>query len=131
MGNASRPTQTGYATLGQKLGRAAAIGFAVAIAVIGLTNAVLLLVWSAVREEVVWRGNGLASVVSITAHLGMNPARSYTGGERGWIGDSPFIFLDTAKIRSLGWTPRLSIRDGIIKTLDYLQANPWLMDERS
>jgi drug/metabolite transporter (DMT)-like permease len=36
-----------------------------AIAVVGLANAVFLLVWSAVREEVVWRGNGLASVVSI------------------------------------------------------------------
>ena len=31
----------------------------------------------------------------------------------GWIGDSPFIFLDTAKIRSLGWKPKLSIREDI------------------
>ncbi len=56
--------------------------------------------------------------------------RAYTGGERGWIGDSPFIFLDTARIRSLGWKPKLSIREGIIRTLDYLQANPWLLEER-
>jgi drug/metabolite transporter (DMT)-like permease len=41
--------------------------FAVAIAVVGLTNAVFLLVWSAIHEEVVWRGNGLASVVSIAS----------------------------------------------------------------
>src|SRR5262245_30707418 len=27
--------------------------------------------------------------------LGVNPRRRYAGGERGWIGDSPFIFLDT------------------------------------
>jgi hypothetical protein len=41
-------------------------GFALteAIAVVGLANAVFLLLWSAVLEEVVWRGNGLASVVS-------------------------------------------------------------------
>jgi UDP-glucose 4-epimerase len=70
------------------------------------------------------------SIDWITAHLGINPARTYTGGTRGWIGDSPFIFLDTAKIRSLGWKPRLSIRNGVIKTLDYLQANPWLLDGR-
>jgi hypothetical protein len=38
-----------------------------AIAVVGLANAVLLLVWSAVREEVVWRGNGLASVMSLAS----------------------------------------------------------------
>jgi drug/metabolite transporter (DMT)-like permease len=44
-------------------------GFALAnaIAVVGLANAVFLLVWSAVREEVVWRGNGLASVMSIAS----------------------------------------------------------------
>ena len=71
------------------------------------------------------------SIGWITAHLGLDPVRSYTGGERGWIGDSPFIFLDTAKIRSLGWTPKVSIREGVIKTLDYLRANHWLLEERS
>ena len=62
---------------------------------------------------------------------GCDPALTYTGGERGWIGDSPFIFLDTAKMRSLGWKPKLSIREGIIRTLDYLQANPWLLEQRA
>ena len=55
---------------------------------------------------------------------GVAPALDYTGGERGWIGDSPFIFLDTAKIRALGWTPKLTIREGVVRTLDYLRANP-------
>ncbi|MBZ5558485.1 MAG: NAD-dependent epimerase/dehydratase family protein [Acidobacteriia bacterium] len=71
------------------------------------------------------------SIGWITSHLGIDPVRRYTGGERGWIGDSPFIFLDTTKIRSLGWKPKLSIRDGIIRTLDYLKENSWLFDERS
>jgi UDP-glucose 4-epimerase len=70
------------------------------------------------------------SIGWITEHLGLRPALVYTGGDRGWIGDNPFIFLDTAKIRSLGWKPKLSIREGIIATLDYLRANSWLMDER-
>src|SRR5579871_4236275 len=39
------------------------------------------------------------SISWITAHLGLNPQLSYTGGERGWVGDSPFIFLDTRKLR--------------------------------
>lgn len=64
----------------------------------------------------------------ITAHLGLNPRRHYTGSARGWIGDSPFIFLDTAKIKSLGWRPRLSIREAVIRTLQYLQQNPWLFE---
>ena len=70
------------------------------------------------------------SIGWITAHLGLDPVRTYTGGERGWIGDSPFIFLDTTRIRSLGWQPKLSIREGVIRTLDYLCANPWLLDGR-
>jgi UDP-glucose 4-epimerase len=71
------------------------------------------------------------SIAWILAHLGVDPERSYTGGERGWIGDSPFILLDARRVRSLGWVPKLSIREGVIRTLEYLQGNPWLMDERA
>jgi UDP-glucose 4-epimerase len=71
------------------------------------------------------------SIGWIAGHLGIDPVRTYTGGARGWVGDSPFIFLDTTRIRALGWKPKLSIQAGIIKTLDYLIANPWLLDGRS
>jgi UDP-glucose 4-epimerase len=71
------------------------------------------------------------SIGWITGYLGVNPQLTYTGGDRGWVGDNPLIFLDTAKIRSLGWRPKLSIRDGIIRTLDYLRANPWMLDQRA
>jgi UDP-glucose 4-epimerase len=67
----------------------------------------------------------------ICAHLGVNPQRCYTGGERGWVGDNPFIFLDTARIRSLGWRPRLSIREGVLATLNYLQGNAWTLEPRA
>ena len=70
------------------------------------------------------------SIGWITARLGVSPALDYTGGERGWVGDSPFIFLDTAKIRALGWQAKLTIREGIIRTLDYLRQHPGLVDER-
>jgi UDP-glucose 4-epimerase len=66
----------------------------------------------------------------ICAHLGLSPRRRYTGGERGWIGDSPFIFLDTAKIRALGWRPNLSIRESVLRTLQYLQVNRWVLERR-
>ena len=66
------------------------------------------------------------SVGIITSTLGFNPARTYSGGDRGWVGDSPFIFLDCTRIRSLGWSPRHSIREGIIKTVTWLQNNPWV-----
>jgi UDP-glucose 4-epimerase len=71
------------------------------------------------------------SLTWISEKLGVNPTRTYTGGERGWIGDSPFIFLDTQKVRSLGWKPKLTIRQGIEKTVEYLRKNDWLFEERN
>jgi len=70
------------------------------------------------------------SIGWISAKLGVTPKRNYTGGDRGWIGDSPFIFLDTKKVRSLGWKPRLTIRQGVEKTVEYLRANEWLFKSR-
>jgi UDP-glucose 4-epimerase len=66
----------------------------------------------------------------ICTHLEMKPRRCYSGGERGWIGDSPFIFLDTTKIRALGWRPKLTIREAVLRTLRYLQSNPWVLEHR-
>ena len=71
-----------------------------------------------------------ASIGWITERLGVSPQLTYTGGTRGWIGDSPFIFLDCRKIRELGWKPKLTIREGILRTLEYLKTNPWVLEAR-
>jgi UDP-glucose 4-epimerase len=63
----------------------------------------------------------------ITERLGLAPRRRYTGGTRGWVGDSPFILLDASRIRALGWSPTLSVRDAVLRTVDDITANPWLM----
>ncbi len=70
------------------------------------------------------------SVGWITERLGVKPRIEFSGGERGWVGDSPFIFLDCTRLRALGWRPRLSIRDGVIRTVDYLQQHSWLLEAR-
>lgn len=70
------------------------------------------------------------SICWICDHLGVKPELDYTGGERGWIGDSPFILLDCSRIRELGWEPKLTIKEGVIKTLQFLQGNPWLLGKR-
>ena len=44
--------------------------------------------------------------------LGVSPDLAYSGGDRGWIGDSPFIFLDTQKIRALGMVAETRDRGG-------------------
>jgi len=71
------------------------------------------------------------SVRWITEALGVSPERTYSGGERGWIGDNPFILLDCTRMRALGWRPKHGIREGIVGTLRYLQENPWLLEARS
>lgn len=71
------------------------------------------------------------SIGWICEALGVDPVREYTGGERGWIGDNPFIFLDCSRMRSLGWEPRLTIREGILRTLQWLQANQWVLESRA
>jgi UDP-glucose 4-epimerase len=68
------------------------------------------------------------SIDVITKYLGIAPKRVYSGGERGWIGDSPFIFLDTKKIRGLGWAPRLDIRQAVEKTIGWLVQNPHVLE---
>jgi UDP-glucose 4-epimerase len=71
------------------------------------------------------------SIGWICDRLGVSPVLEYTGGDRGWVGDSPFIFLETRKIRSLDWQPRFTIREGIIRTLEYLQQHPDMVEARA
>ena len=44
----------------------------------------------------------------------------FTGGIRGWIGDSPYVHLDTTKAREFGWIPKIKIEEGIRETVRYL-----------
>ncbi len=71
------------------------------------------------------------SIGWICEHLGVKPALRYSGGERGWVGDNPFIFLDCKKMRGFGWKPDLDIREGVIKTLDFLQNHEWVFTARA
>jgi UDP-glucose 4-epimerase len=73
-----------------------------------------------VKESIGW----------ICEALALEPRLRFAGGDRGWIGDIPFIFLDTAKIEATGWTPKLSIRDGVLHTLRWLQANRLVLERR-
>jgi len=70
------------------------------------------------------------SVATITARMGCSPLIEHTGGTRGWTGDSPLIRLDTTRIRALGWEPRLTIAEALTRTVDWLQANEYALEER-
>lgn len=63
------------------------------------------------------------SIAWICEYLGLRPKLTYSGGERGWVGDSPFILLDCSRIRALGWRPRLTIQQAVLSTIKYVSAN--------
>jgi UDP-glucose 4-epimerase len=70
------------------------------------------------------------SIGWICEELGLKPKLEYSGGDRGWIGDNPFIFLDTKRIQALGWEPQFGIKEGVIKTVQYLRDNEWVFKAR-
>jgi UDP-glucose 4-epimerase len=70
------------------------------------------------------------SIGWICEALNVKPTMQYSGGDRGWIGDNPFIFLETKRIQALGWKPKHTIREGVLKTVDFLQKNEWVFDAR-
>jgi len=55
----------------------------------------------------------------------------FTGGVRGWLGDSPFVHLDISRIRNAGFEPHVSIEEGIRRTVRYLLSNQWLLHDRA
>lgn len=73
----------------------------------------------------------LDSVGWICGHLGVKPELSFSGGERGWIGDNPFILLECSRMRALGWEPKWKINEAVIQTLKYLESNQFLLGART
>jgi UDP-glucose 4-epimerase len=69
------------------------------------------------------------SIAVICEHMKVEPRLEYAGGMRGWPGDSPLIHLDCQRIRSLGWRPRLGIRDALVRTLTWFDANPYAWEQ--
>jgi UDP-glucose 4-epimerase len=70
------------------------------------------------------------SIAWITAALHLSPQITYSGGDRGWVGDNPFIYPDTTRIRALGWRPKLDIDASIRRTVAFLRDNPWIFERK-
>jgi UDP-glucose 4-epimerase len=71
------------------------------------------------------------SIRIVCREMKVDPKLEYTGGVRGWVGDSPKILLDTNRLRSLGWAPTRSIEESVVETLRFLAANPFCEKRRS
>jgi UDP-glucose 4-epimerase len=71
------------------------------------------------------------SIGYIVNELGLNPRLEYTGGTRGWVGDSPRIQLATGKLKAEGWEAKLNLEQAVRDTVRYLQAETWLFEENT
>ena len=63
---------------------------------------------------------GTRTTTSVTAiadivcdELNFDPTYSYTGGDRGWVGDVPKMRLSIEKLSGLGWEPELSSHESV------------------
>jgi UDP-glucose 4-epimerase len=69
------------------------------------------------------------SIAMICEHMGLEPTIQYTGGTRGWAGDSPLIHLDCRRVRSLGWAPTKTIEEAIRRTLEWFDENNYVWEQ--
>ena len=57
----------------------------------------------------------------VTDEMGLsNVEYRHTGGERGWVGDAPFVYLSIERMKQLGWEPKIGIEESIRKTVRYI-----------
>jgi UDP-glucose 4-epimerase len=66
----------------------------------------------------------------ICDEMGVAPQLQFGSGNRGWIGDSPFVFLDVRKAMNTGWSPIHSIEASVRQTVRWLLDNQWIFTRR-
>jgi UDP-glucose 4-epimerase len=67
------------------------------------------------------------SIKWIIDELKLSPSIFYGSEIRGWIGDNPLIYLDTKKIRELGWIPKFTIEESVRDTVRFITSNRHLL----
>jgi len=65
----------------------------------------------------------------ICKSLGLNPLIRFGDGNRGWIGDNPFSYLDISKAKLYGWQPRVSIEKSVVDTVKWIVENKWVLSQ--
>ena len=62
----------------------------------------------------------------ICDELNLSPEFIFSGGDRGWVGDNPFVFLDVSKAMATGWKPQYEIEKSVRITARWLKDNSWI-----
>ncbi len=66
--------------------------------------------------------NNLAKIICKQMNL-KDVEFKFSGGERGWKGDSPLVHLDISKAVKYGWSPTINIETAICNTVNYLLSD--------
>lgn len=53
----------------------------------------------------------------VCEEMSLKPRFAYTGGDRGWKGDVPYMFLDCTRLKRLGWKPEYSSEEAVRLTV--------------
>ncbi len=53
---------------------------------------------------------------------------TFTGGDRGWKGDAPFVKLCTKRLKELGWEAKTPVKEAIRMTARYILENPEVLE---
>lgn len=59
----------------------------------------------------------------VCEEMGVNPTFSFTGGDRGWKGDTPYTILAIEKALDTGWEPRYNCEEAIKRTVKWLMES--------
>ena len=57
---------------------------------------------------------------NVCTALHLKPAFVHTGGKTGWRGDVAKTWLDSSKLEKMGWTPAVSLHEGVHRYVDWL-----------
>jgi len=81
------------------------------------------------NDEVI---NVVDSAKEIVSEAGYKDVQfTFAGGDRGWIGDNPFVLLDTKKLQELGWKANKNTREGLRITTRYLIDHSEVIKKRN
>jgi len=67
----------------------------------------------------------------ITSEMGVSPSINTGTDDFGWVGDLPFVYLDTSSIRSTGWRTTKTIEQSVRATVRWLLEHDWILSERN
>lgn len=85
----------------------------------------------ALGHEVVAFDNFSTGQQRFLADAVSNPRFRLIQGDRqsiGWIGGNPFILLVCSKRRHSGSRAAVTVREAVIRALEYLKLNQWLLE---